>query len=599
MSQRPHKPAPVVVKRPPEQRRKLPPDLEAFARSDDEKLRIRRPRVDRGLIRDPREGYTVAGVANRDARAVYDVRSVAMRALWDEGAADERALAALGQLFHDALRLELWHARRLTSFAAFAEEVVGVPAERAEALADEAALRMGEPVTPLTEVAIALWLRTEAGLYEGDEGGRARVRSGERGLVLEIRVDLDEASTALAGVGARHLPLARSQPSRDERSRDERGRDERGRDERGRDERGRERAHEVPRAPERAARAVYADAADYDEPLAEPLASEPPFSARAEQEHDASHDERGLPEGQLSDDSEGAADLEDADDEASLDLEAADDVEASDDEASDEEASFDRAAADDVEASDDDASDDDASDDGSDDDASDDGSDDEGSDDDANHDAALVVRAPGVPSAGPAVGGARLLTRKPNSARGADEQPVASAPAEHWGRREQRDERPRFGGSDRGGSPRPERPRFGGGDRDAGGDRPAFGQPRGAGGGGERPRFGGQDRGAGGGGERPRFGGQDRGAGGGGDRPRFGGQDRGAGGGGDRPRFGQDKPARSLGGFTTGPSTPAQGAGKPPAGKGFGARQSFSGGAPSPRAVVTKPSPRRDGDSDE
>ena len=70
----------MVVKRPPEQRRKLPPELEAFARSDEEKLRIRRPRTDRGQVKDPREGYTVAGVSNRDARTVYDVRASAMRA---------------------------------------------------------------------------------------------------------------------------------------------------------------------------------------------------------------------------------------------------------------------------------------------------------------------------------------------------------------------------------------------------------------------------------------------------------------------------------------------------------------------------------------
>ena len=214
MSRRPNKPAPVVVKRPADQRRKLPPELEAFARGDDEKLRIRRPHVDHGRIRDPREGYTIAGVANRDARAVYDVRASAMQALWDGGAADEDALRTLGQLFHDALRLELWHARRLTSFAAFAEEVVGVPAERAEALAEAASVRTGEPVSPLTEVGIALWMRTEAGLYEGDEGARCRIRTGERGLVLELTVDLADASTALAGVGARHLPLARSVPQR-------------------------------------------------------------------------------------------------------------------------------------------------------------------------------------------------------------------------------------------------------------------------------------------------------------------------------------------------------------------------------------------------
>ncbi|MDB4972997.1 MAG: hypothetical protein JWN48_1338, partial [Myxococcaceae bacterium] len=489
MSQRPNKPAPVVVKRPPEQRRKLPPDLEAFARSDDEKLRIRRPRVDRGLIRDPREGYTVAGVANRDARAVYDVRSVAMRALWDDGAADERALATLGQLFHDALRLELWHARRLTSFAAFAEEVVGVPAERAEALADEAAQRTGEPVTPLTEVAIALWLRTEAGLYEGDEGGRARVRSGDNGLVLELVVDLQEASTALAGVGARHLPLARSTPQREEArgSRDDsRGSHE---DRRPYEEPRAARAAQVERTREAPRPAAPAEP-DYEEDTLheEPLASELP-EAGDESALESALDEAGVERDAL--EAEHAADA------------AADEG---------EEAGV----------------------------ASDEG--DEGDDDDAPE---------------RVVGGARLLTRKPQLPR-EDSAAAAVEGGEHWGRREPRGERPgvagaspgerpKFGadrggsprdrgerpkfGADRGGSPRDrggERPKFAGNDRSGGGERPRFGGGNDRTGGGERPRFGGNDRG----GERPRPGGFGQA----GERPKFAGNDRS--GGGERPRFG-------------------------------------------------------------
>ena len=51
---RPDKPAPVIVKRPSDERKKLPPELEAFARSQDEKLRLRRPKRDFGRINDPR-----------------------------------------------------------------------------------------------------------------------------------------------------------------------------------------------------------------------------------------------------------------------------------------------------------------------------------------------------------------------------------------------------------------------------------------------------------------------------------------------------------------------------------------------------------------
>ena len=155
----------MIVKRPAEERKRLPPELEAFARSQDEKLRVRRAPPDTGRVRDPREGYTIAGVANRDARAVYDARSEAMRALWADGGAGPDALLELAELFHDALRLALWRARRVTDFDAFAEEVIGVPAKRARALAEEHAARSGEQASELNERSVAVWLRTEAGLW--------------------------------------------------------------------------------------------------------------------------------------------------------------------------------------------------------------------------------------------------------------------------------------------------------------------------------------------------------------------------------------------------------------------------------------------------
>jgi len=199
------------VKRPANERKKLPPELEAFARSQDEKLRVTRPRVDRGRVNDPREGYTIAGVANRDGRSVYDSRSEAMRALWADGKAGEAALLELGQLLHDAQRLVLWRARRLTGFDAFAEEVVGVPAKRGQELVDAHTAASGEAPTELSERNVAAWLRTEAGAYEGDERARARISSTPHGMKLVLTVSLAGASLALAGVGNRHAPLAREQ----------------------------------------------------------------------------------------------------------------------------------------------------------------------------------------------------------------------------------------------------------------------------------------------------------------------------------------------------------------------------------------------------
>ena len=207
----PKKPAPVIVKRPSDERKKLPPELEAFARSQDEKLRLPRKREDTGRLNDPREGYVIAGVSNRDARAVYDARAEAMRALWAEGDGDEAALAELGGLLHDAVRLALWRARRVTGFEAFVEQVVGLPADRARALAAAFGEASGESDAELNERSAALWLRTEAGLHEGDTAARARIVAGADEPLLELSLRLSAASAGLAGVGARHAPLAREQ----------------------------------------------------------------------------------------------------------------------------------------------------------------------------------------------------------------------------------------------------------------------------------------------------------------------------------------------------------------------------------------------------
>ncbi|HEX6243424.1 MAG TPA: hypothetical protein VFZ61_21070, partial [Polyangiales bacterium] len=206
---RPEKPAPVIVKRPSDERKKLPPELEAFARSQDEKLRLRRPRRDEGRINDPREGYTIAGVSNRDARAVYDARAEAMRALWADGKATPEALAELGQLLHDAARLTLWRARRITGFDAFVEQVVGVGAEPARGLLEAYSAASGESPAPVNERTVAAWLRTEAGLFEGDPEARVQLRTVAGAARLVVSVSLSGASAAFAGAGARHAPLAR------------------------------------------------------------------------------------------------------------------------------------------------------------------------------------------------------------------------------------------------------------------------------------------------------------------------------------------------------------------------------------------------------
>lgn len=208
---KPPKPAPVIVKRPTQERKRLAPELEAFARSDETRLRVRRPTVDRGKVDDPREGYAIAGVANRDARSVYDARATELVSLWDGGEADENARHLVEERLLDVRRLTLWRARRVTGFAAFAEQVLGIQLKDAEAMSEAAAQRLGEPLTPLTEREVALWLRTEAGLYEGDPSARAFLRTVGGQTLLTLSIQSTLASMGLTGAGARHAPLARAQ----------------------------------------------------------------------------------------------------------------------------------------------------------------------------------------------------------------------------------------------------------------------------------------------------------------------------------------------------------------------------------------------------
>src|SRR5690606_9926456 len=89
----PNKAAPVV-RRGKEDRKRLPADLEAFARGDEGRYRPARP--ERPRLQDPRPSATIAGVRNLDARDFHDRRCEAMEALLpsltDEGpsAADDR-----------------------------------------------------------------------------------------------------------------------------------------------------------------------------------------------------------------------------------------------------------------------------------------------------------------------------------------------------------------------------------------------------------------------------------------------------------------------------------------------------------------------------
>ncbi|MCZ7683571.1 MAG: hypothetical protein M5U28_34270 [Sandaracinaceae bacterium] len=128
MSKRPPKSkrGPEVVRRPSSERKRLPADLEAFAGGDDDAL-WRRPAKRR--LDDPRPVVLVPGVANRDARAVYEARERRIRAALERG---DREAAAVE--LAEAARLRLWRAHSVVGWDVLVEHVLGLAPEEAAAL---------------------------------------------------------------------------------------------------------------------------------------------------------------------------------------------------------------------------------------------------------------------------------------------------------------------------------------------------------------------------------------------------------------------------------------------------------------------------------
>lgn len=188
-----------VVRRKATDRKRMPEDLEAFAGGDDDAL-WRRPAKAR--IRDPRPVQLVPGVANRDARAVYEHRARRLRALHEAG--DEDALAVE---LAEAARMQVWRGRSVVGWDAFVEDVLGLTREQAEALALRGAETVGSR-EPASEEVVAAWMRAEAGAIEGC-GPDAIVRLRKDRLVIDLPID--QANTALSAIGFRATPLAREQ----------------------------------------------------------------------------------------------------------------------------------------------------------------------------------------------------------------------------------------------------------------------------------------------------------------------------------------------------------------------------------------------------
>jgi hypothetical protein len=158
----------------------LPSHFDELARGE----KLRRPPPGPGRIRDPRVSGLIPGVTNRDARAVYDARLVALEAAVKAG--DD---AALARGLCEMVYLKLWRARALAGFDALAQAVIGVEPERARALAKQAG---GEDLEPLNDAVVALWLRTETTLNAIVPGARVMAGHGPSGLELCIALPLEQ-----------------------------------------------------------------------------------------------------------------------------------------------------------------------------------------------------------------------------------------------------------------------------------------------------------------------------------------------------------------------------------------------------------------------
>lgn len=185
--------------------RKLPADLEDLAAGRRDVLRPRRK--PRGRIGDSRVAGLIPGVANHEARRVFDAR--VERATAAQAAGDE---SALGQLLCEAVLLGLWRARSVTGFDALAYDVMGVEPVRAEQLAQQSAVARGIALERMPDIAVALWMRSEAALLDRVPEASVRVDSAAERVVLQLDLPLapaDRITEAMSAIGRAASGLAR------------------------------------------------------------------------------------------------------------------------------------------------------------------------------------------------------------------------------------------------------------------------------------------------------------------------------------------------------------------------------------------------------
>ncbi len=191
-----------IVKRAPQDRKRLSPELEAFARGDDDA--IWRRQIQSGRLHDPRVVALIPGLKNADARMVYEAHVARILEAMSAPVNDETR-TRLSEELAVVYACAIYRGYSIVSFEAFAEAVLGMPADRAIALARAGRVSLGLPEA-LTEAEIAVWLRAEAGVCEITSQGRVEVRKG----VMTLTIPIGVAAEALSAVGFREAPIART-----------------------------------------------------------------------------------------------------------------------------------------------------------------------------------------------------------------------------------------------------------------------------------------------------------------------------------------------------------------------------------------------------
>lgn len=151
--------------------------------------------------------YLVAGVANRDARAVAAGRVERMKAEFE--ARGEAASKELGDWLFEASQLGLWRAMNVTAFESFVEDVLALPLEEARGWLREAELRRGSTAVRLRDEAVAVWMRTEAAFVAAAPSARAWItKTADEREWLHLELPVEDSSKAIAEAGRKHAILA-------------------------------------------------------------------------------------------------------------------------------------------------------------------------------------------------------------------------------------------------------------------------------------------------------------------------------------------------------------------------------------------------------